>query len=540
MVTRIGARDAQGAKDAKDARGSRRLLGLAPFVLAALAACAGDDSPPAVGSVGDQPDDPEETESRAVLGATAHWEPSPEDGVELGFGWDSRKGRVVPNRCVRMTPVRASGQVARASLSEVSDTSEMMKSLNVSASVSVKTMFASGSAAASFAKSSRVSAQSTTFLLDATVENGVLFAGPHGPADEARLAYPSLEARATGAGAGEASRLTLQPWASGLMQNAADFRAYCGDAYVSAITSGARLYATISFRSNSSTDSQKVKAAIKGTYGAVKASATAAEAHAQTLASTSLTVHSLQVGGSGGAIAMTKDALLAKLESLAGQAEKSPKFQYVRLTPYSQMPEWRGTDTWMQAEDEFEVIADYYWQLTNLDDEIETILAEYDSYNAKTGKTKAELKVFQDDVLRLRGLIYAAMQPDRDDDADRPEAGEDTAAAAPLALFAAPATVFRAPEAIDVSLIAGNPTLEQLADELAAASPFGNPSLLRINLPIPAHASDATDAAGLQKAVIDWYVRPRAKRACDRDPTSKDCLSNAELDEVQKTLVVVR
>ncbi|MEE4278522.1 MAG: hypothetical protein V2I82_08685 [Halieaceae bacterium] len=458
--------------------------------------------------------------------------------MELGFGWDSRKGRIVPNRCVSMTPVRATGQVARASLSEVTDTSEMMKSLNVSASVAVKSMFASGSAAASFAKSSRISAQSTTFLLDATVENGVLFAGPRGPASEARLAYPTLDADPQDSRAEEASRLTLQPWAGELMENTGTFRAYCGDAYVSAITSGARLYATISFRSTNSQDSQKVKAAIKGTYGPVKAEASAAAAHAKTLENTSLTVQNLQVGGSGGEIAMDKGALLDKLKSLPGEAEKAPQFQHMRLTPYSQMPEWRGTDTWMQAEDEFEVIADYYWQLTNLDDEIEAILEDYKVYNQRTGKTADELKVFQDDVLRLRRLIYTAMQPDRGDADDRLNAPGAAGPAAPLTLFAAPATVLRAPSAIDVGLIGANPTLEQLADELAAASPFGNPSLLRINLPIPAHVSDASDADSLREAVVDWYVRPRARRACDRDPTEKDCLTNAELKEVEQFVTV--
>ncbi|MEQ8264211.1 hypothetical protein [Pseudohaliea sp.] len=511
---------------------------LAVLAIAGLAACTSDDSPPAVIKPAAQPEDAEATQSRAVLGAPEYWEPAPEEGVELGFGWDSRKGRIVPNRCVRMTPVRASGQVARASLSEVTDTSEVMKSLKVSAAVAVKTMFAKGSAAASFAKSSRVSAQSTTFLLDATVENGVLFAGPYGPADEARLAYPSLEAHATAAGGEPASRLTLQPWAGGLMNDAATFRAYCGDAYVSAITSGARLYATISFRSTSSSQSQKVKTAIEGTYGPVRAEAKAAATHAETLANTSLTVHNLQVGGSGGEIAMSKDALLEKLKSLAGEAEASPQFQYLRLTPYSQMPEWRGTDTWMQAEDEFEVIADYYWQLTNLDDEIETILADYKNYNKLTGKTQPELRAFQDDVLRLRRLIHSAMQPDPEVPADALPASTDGSASAPIELFAAPKTVFKAPSAIDVGLLAGNPTLGQLADELAAASPFGNPSLLRIHLPIPDHVSTATDAATLREAVVDWYVRPRAKRACDRDPTEKDCLTNAELDDVQQFVVV--
>lgn len=510
-------------------------LPVALFCILALAACVRDDT--SYNNAATDATNPEETKSRAVLGAPSLWEPAPDDGVELGFGWDSSKGRIVPNRCVSVTPIRATGQVARVSLSEVSDTSEVMKSLKVSASVSVKTMFASGSAAASFAKSSKVSAQSTTFLLDATVENGILFAGPRGAADVARLAFPSIESPAALA-KDEAGRLTFQPWAEKLLKRSNEFRAYCGDAYVSAISSGARLFATISFSSSSSTTKQAVSTAIKGTYGPVKAEGTAAQAQATTLAGTSLDVQYLQVGGARGAIAVTREGLQEKLEKLAGEADDFPKFQYVRLTPYSQMPEWRGVDTWQQAEDEFEIIADYYWQLTNLDDEIDEILGNYESYNDKTGKTKDELKTFQDDVLRLRALIWSAMQPKMDDDAT--PANDADSEAAPLTLFAAPAaSVFKAPDAVDLAVLAGNPTLDEIADELAAASPFGNPSLLRINLPIPDHATTATESAALQTAVVDWYVRPRARRACDRDPTSYDCLNNAELDEVAK-LVPVR
>ena len=501
--------------------------GLALLIGTALSACARDDT--ASGAA--EPASTEETKSRAVLGAPELWEPAPEDGVELGFGWDSRKGRIVPNRCVSLTPIRATGQIARVSLSEVSDTSEVMKSLSVSASVAVKTMFASGSAAASFAKSSRVSAQSTTFLLDATVENGVLFAGPRGDADEARLAYPSVETHTAGTGT-EASRLTFQPWAQQLLRSSGEFRAHCGDAYVSAVSSGARLFATISFTSNNSTTSESIATAIKGTYGPVKAEAKAAAAHAQTLANTSLEVHYLQVGGAGGEIAMTKDDLLLKLKELAGEADESPRFQFIRLTPYSQMPEWRGTDTWQQAEDEFEIIADYYWQLTNLDDEIDTILDNYAAYNARTGKSVDELRLFQDDILHLRKLIYAAMQPDMDDETPAAVPDSDNATV-PLSLFAMPASsVLRAPAAVNFAVLSGNPTLEDVADELAAASPFGNPSLLRIHLPIPGHVTTATDAAALRESVVDWYVRPRARRACDRDPTSNDCLTNAEIDAV--------
>ena len=110
------------------------------FAAVAITGCGDRKSTPA--SDGNAaPIDAEETRARAVLGQPDHWEPAPEDGVELGFGWDSRRGKVIPNRCVSMTPVRMPGQVAQLHLSEVTDTSEVMKSLGVSASVSVKSIY---------------------------------------------------------------------------------------------------------------------------------------------------------------------------------------------------------------------------------------------------------------------------------------------------------------------------------------------------------------------------------------------------------------
>lgn len=61
----------------------------------------------------------------------------PASGVELGLGWDTARGEVVANRCVEFAPVRETGQVATLRMREVSDQSEIMESLGVSAAVSV-------------------------------------------------------------------------------------------------------------------------------------------------------------------------------------------------------------------------------------------------------------------------------------------------------------------------------------------------------------------------------------------------------------------
>ena len=116
----------------------------------------------------------------------------PNDNVELGMGWDSRRGEVVPNVCIKFSPVKSSGQELKLSMREVSDKSEIMDSLGVSAEISVKTMFASGSAQASFASNSKVSSSSTTLMLHASVDNGEIFVGPTESSGIPRSAYPKI------------------------------------------------------------------------------------------------------------------------------------------------------------------------------------------------------------------------------------------------------------------------------------------------------------------------------------------------------------
>lgn len=519
---------------------TRALLVIASAVMA-IAGC-GEGRHPSASDDNEVPANAGETRAGAVLGEPDHWEPAPEDGVELGFGWDSLRGRVVPNRCVSLSPVRMPGQVAQLHLSEVTDTSEVMKSLGVSASVSVKSIYGKASAAASFAKSSRVSAHSSTFLLDAIVENGVLFAGPRGPADVTRSAYPSLDNVSDASwSSNEAGRLEFQSWALNLARRPSDFRATCGDAFVSGISSGARLYATISFTSTDSAQSKKVKAAIKAEYGPVKASASAAAEHKQALENTELEVYYLQVGGARGEIAMSQQGLEEKLRKLAEETDTSPQLQFIRLTPYSRLPQWRGVDTWMDAEDELDIIGDYYWVLSNLETEIQAIVDDFDAYDSRTGKSKAELAAFKEDVLKLRRLIWLAMRPDDEEEVETPA----TKFVAPGWTFDPFAGVvvdkFEAPQSVELGEITGNPTIEELSRHLESASPSGNPSMLRIFLPIPTSASVDASAGKveLQQAVIDWYIAAKVRRACERNPTSNDCLSSQELEAVA-ALVPVR
>ena len=99
---------------------------------------------------------------------------APDNGVELGLGWDSATGQVVPNRCIEFAAVEERGQSISLDFQEVSSTEELMESLDVSASISVNTMFSSVSAQAKFAKNAEMNSEKTSILMEADVQNGVL------------------------------------------------------------------------------------------------------------------------------------------------------------------------------------------------------------------------------------------------------------------------------------------------------------------------------------------------------------------------------
>ena len=464
----------------------------------------------------------------------------PPGGVELGYGWDSRRGEIVPSRCVEFAPVRATGQVATMNLREVSDQSEVMDSLRVSASVSVKTMFSSGSAQASFARDTKVSSTATSLMLQATVDNGVLFAGPKAPPFPDRPAFGERSADQSGTGpfidrdAATSNHLTLQPWADRLVSDPQRFRKHCGDSFVSSISSGAQLIAMIEFATSSKQDKLTKKAAVEAAFGPAELSAKAQEDSSAKLENTSLEIQFLQVGGGSGVLPTDKDTLLQKVHELPIEAARDPKFHSMRVTPYESLPGWTGGSL-SRDRDEDEIVADYYWFLTSLYSDIEEILeAPRNDYVQGIGLSGAELRGFQDGVLELRSTLFEVMRAKRD--GEIPSPAPTTEDLRVLAEIEAHPAALPGPGSA--------PTLEawhrHFNELLRRSIPFGNPNVLKLRLPIPAAQSPVVEIVGpsdYARAAVDWYVRPQALRMCELDPTDNECLSNAEMDQLVELMV---
>lgn len=478
----------------------------------------------------------------------------PLSGVELGMGWDSRRGEVVPNRCIEFAPVQARGQATRLHLTEVSDQSELMQSLSVDASVSVRTIFASGDAKSSFAKSSKVKASSTNLVLQATIDNGVLFVGPKRMPDRARFANPQFGERgepapeegwrqwADDAGSSDLHSLTFRPWAKDFLDSgqAADFRRRCGDSFVAAIQSGAELLALITFTASSADEKQKIAASISADFGIVQASASVEQANNSSRESSNLGVTVSQIGGSSGPIATSRPDLVEKLKLLAADAAMAPKFHSMQVVSYDSLADWPPNLPLTTPTDQLEVIADTYWFLSSYYDLLEEIIGEPAAYSYATGLIPSELMVLQDKVLETRASLLAGLREAAagevrtasllmTDGLPVPGGGAVDFGFAETGLLGAESALPKAVEWVDA-----------LAESLEDTLPFGNPNTLLLHLPLPQAATAGLlgDEAGLRALAVRHHLHDQAKRFCRLDPTDNQCLTNAKLRELEDHVTV--
>ncbi|MEW8397020.1 MAG: hypothetical protein AB2707_12750, partial [Candidatus Thiodiazotropha sp.] len=170
--------------------GSAGVLFVAALGLA-LAACqqrgdAKNDAPP--------PDPAGQEAVEIGIAERRHAQPVsvnyPETGVDVGWGWDSEEGVPQPNVCIEYSIEEDKGQTKYMTMTEVSDSRELMQSMNISAAASVKTIAYQASGSAKFAKNTKINSFSSNFVLNVSVDNGVRYATPLLPGSRGEIKDP--------------------------------------------------------------------------------------------------------------------------------------------------------------------------------------------------------------------------------------------------------------------------------------------------------------------------------------------------------------
>ncbi len=468
---------------------------------------------------------------------------TPESGVELGLGWDSQRAEIIHNRCIRFAPVKEEGQTIRMQLKEVSDSSELMEQLSVSAGMSIKSAVGSASAQGKFASSSKVTSSSNSLLIHATVDNGVLFVGPSQPLDPVRSAYPLNDK-------GNAK----EPWwvkssqvspiihlteeardilGDGSAKQIREFERFCGDSFVSAIYSGAELIAIMSVKTKSRSKAKTAQACVKAKLSAwgVKGESSACSSAAtdQTNGTTQVTVDFTQIGGAGGKIPMNQEGFLTKLNELPSEAQIGPQFHSMDVTAYSDLPNWPHAIA-MDTEDDPEdaLLANFYYTLTSVEYTLQYALDNPDQYAAEDA---TQLKALQDQVIQQRRDIFTTLRE------IQRLAGMPTEIPMFFGLFTK----------TDQAAVQQKAQLEaKVQDQKQRLIEFNsgseNPNLIKLKLPLPCVAlkdCTQTNCEISGKDIVDFYIGRQARRICQSDPTSLECLNNQQQDALAEQVNAV-
>jgi hypothetical protein len=481
----------------------------------------------------------------------------PETGVRLGQGWDTARESALSNVCIEFVPRTSGAQTTELEMREVSNRSELMESLDVSATASVKAMVVSASAKASFASSSKVSAYALSFVVQARVDNGYEFVAPK-PVGTSGF-YPgrtpdSWWARMFGTGRWDqipipvknppdydpqeiGAQVRLTPWALSLAQrDDGSFEHHCGDAFVHAIYGGAEMFGMVNIETSSIEKRKDVAASVEASGSFFEAGGSFEEEVKKADSKSTIEVHFFQSGGAGGLIASSRELFVKKLETLAGEAQRDPKLTRIAVMPYHVLANWPAPGGEWPPENEFSEWVAQYWTYTSLYEDMQQALDHKDDFTFDRGVSIKELAQLQDEVHDIRRRLERMAR----DNAQLPRPlirlsiAPERVAAARKRLSAA--------AGVDPQMLTGAEGIRRLANRndadaallrlaIALDLPLKDPRWFLTRMPYPAKSEDTEDwdDETLRDNLAALYFEGPAKRRCRAGATARGCMSNAEI-----------
>lgn len=246
----------------------------------------------------------------------------PPDGIELGQGWDSTRGHRKPSVGILFEEKSAGlGQSKTEDYIKVTDKSRLMHEMDISAEFQYSGINARGSAKFSFASKIDISSTSQCFIARAKVQNGRIYTAPHSNDKQVKLSPQAVELAKT---------------------DKDEFYRVYGDSFVSAIHSGAELYASMTFDEQEKSKVQELEASVEGSGWGFSAESTFRNKMDSYSKQSKLKINYYQAGGSGDPLPTDVAGFLSKMEELPELAKDAPHRYSMTLQRYDTLPNWPG------------------------------------------------------------------------------------------------------------------------------------------------------------------------------------------------------
>ncbi|TXM94944.1 hypothetical protein [Methylobacterium sp. WL116] len=224
-------------------------------------------------------------------------------GIELGRGYDTLTGTPRSN-CVDIQKRNEPSGIGPDSVTfhayRVENSSQLDKSLGISASASIKIGIGSGSASSSYTKEMSVSSYSLSYV----VESAVRQKGPSIDVQDLQNRYKVL----------------LNSKKEDAYRR---FRMICGDGFISEMPTGGDFRAVVQIATNSQKANESTAASLGGSYGTTAAAGSFANAVKKAAQSSEVRLWSFRRGGDG-PVPITADDIASSAANLPTLARQSP------------------------------------------------------------------------------------------------------------------------------------------------------------------------------------------------------------------------
>jgi hypothetical protein len=443
----------------------------------------------------------------------------PVDAVDLGQGWHEEQAVKAVAICIDFKPLADSGQEQTMRISVVTDRSDLMNELDVSAEVQVKAIAYSVSGKARYAQAVEIKAESLNFVAHARVDNGVEYAAP--------------------AEVGGVKRIDLTPRYRDLARrDPGAFERECGDGFVSAIHAGAELTAILSFAAQSSNDRREIEAAMKGSGWGFEAEGKASKTMQSYAAKSALTISYHQTGGQGNPIPTDQAQFLQAIQGLPALAAQDGVNYRIRVQSYRSLPGYPTVEEGEEGSFRRE-LATSYGRLASLRDDVVEILESLESpEKAKDKDDKpTTVTVPEDDYVDFQPNVVIRMRGLHD---------EITAKLRDLTRFAAACSHLNNPPQAELSATCKlSPALRETNDyhyrirlpvlrAQTGEPPPGKPSPIPTATPV--EKLTAAQLAQIKDAIIEQYVRSVSRQRCARDIEDRGCLLESQIGALRASL----
>jgi hypothetical protein len=289
--------------------------------------------------------------------------------VNLGVGWNTRTGEKVPRVCIDFQSAERKYQDRRLTFDLINDNASLANALKVSISAKFKTVTgAGGSAAASFAKSTRFSSASTNIAVLAEVFQSPLYVAPttgtqpNSPQSIVAVTGGTVDLSAFYGGNAVSLKSDLRQIAS---TNLGEFYRQCGDSFVAVIHQGARLIGNMTFNETSKEEREQLEVSVSGGAATWNVEGSLSNSMEKFNSASRLTINFAQFGGSGGNFPLNREGLLKAIEELPKASESAPKPFTMIVQRYDSLPSWPSSVGSTELSD-LDVIASVAWQLDTL------------------------------------------------------------------------------------------------------------------------------------------------------------------------------